>query len=211
MLDNYRIVIRERKLFEQLDLSLRLLREHAAPLAVTFLAGMGPFFLFDTWFFSLGIWDDLDPRYPYAPMLWLALLMAWEMPLATAPATLYLGQALFDVRPNAGKIVSDFFGSLGQLIFYEMFLRGFSLLVVAGFCLICQKILFEAFMHGPVFLSCGIAVRHARFVRGMFRAVRHSPLPDRNHSPGTQSVDRGSEESDVDRPACIGHAPRHGR
>ena len=147
MLDNYRIVIRERRLFEQMDLSLRLIREHAAPLGVTFLAGMGPFFVFNSWLFSLGIWDELDPRYPFRPMLWLAVLMAWELPLASAPATLYLGQALFDTRPNPGRIARDFFRSLGQLIFYEMFLRGISLLCVAGFCAICQEMLLQMYMN----------------------------------------------------------------
>jgi hypothetical protein len=132
MLDNYRIVIRERKLFEQMDLSLRLIREHAAPLAVAFLLGLGPFFLFNTWLFSQGAWSELDPNYPWTPMFWMVALVVWELPLASAPATLYLGQALFDAQPNPRKIAADLWRSLGQLIFYQMILRGFALLTIVG-------------------------------------------------------------------------------
>jgi hypothetical protein len=133
MLDNYRIVVRERKLFEQMDLTMRLIREQAAPLAVAFLVGMGPFYLLNTWLFSLGGWTELNPQYPYLPMLLMAALIAWELPLATAPATLYLGQALFDARPKPWRIAGDFWKSLGQLIFYEIFLRGIGLFFFAGF------------------------------------------------------------------------------
>ena len=63
----------------------------------------------------------------------------WEIPLATAPATLYLGQALFEERPSAGRIAGNFVRSLPQLIWYQVVLRVMVLFPPAWLWLFAQR------------------------------------------------------------------------
>ena len=53
-------------------------------------------------------------------LYWIVCLVMIEAPLATAPMTLYLGQALFVEKPNRGLIVRDFASSLPQLVLLQV-------------------------------------------------------------------------------------------
>jgi hypothetical protein len=112
--DSNRVVIRERNYADLLDLSLRVIRTYALPLAVAFAAGAVPAFCLNAWLLA-GLARrpaDLGPPSGY---LWcLLLLVLWEIPLATAPLTLYLGQALFHQRPQPGKLALHCLRSLPQ-------------------------------------------------------------------------------------------------
>lgn len=124
-LDKTRVAIRERSFIDILDLALAVLREHAGPLCLAWLAGVVPVALFNHWLltgsFVEGAFDLSDlPRY----LVLMSLLICWEIPLATAPITLYLGQALFVERPSAARLGKDFLSSLPQLILYQVVLRG---------------------------------------------------------------------------------------
>lgn len=124
-LDKTRIAIRERSFIDLLDLALAVLREHAGPLTLALLVGAVPVGLFNHWLLSgLLLEDAFDPRDLVGYFSLLALLVCWELPLATAPITLYLGQALFVERPNASKLMKDFVTSLPQMILFQVFLRG---------------------------------------------------------------------------------------
>lgn len=124
-LDKTRIAIRERSFIDILDLALAVLREHAGPLTLAIIAGALPVALLNHWLLSgLLLEDAFDPGDVAGYLFVLALLACWEVPLATAPITLYLGQALFVERPSAGKLVKDFATSLPQLILYQVFVRG---------------------------------------------------------------------------------------
>ena len=102
-LDKTQIVIRERSYIDILDLSLRVIRAYAGPLFLMLLAGIAPFFFFNAWLLSglvgTGLEVEIDPGYGY----WLIVLVVWEIPLATAPATLLLGRVLFQQEPLSGK------------------------------------------------------------------------------------------------------------
>ncbi|HWB13599.1 MAG TPA: hypothetical protein VG826_30520 [Pirellulales bacterium] len=124
-LDKTRVAIRERSFIDILDLALALLREHAGPLCLAWLAGVAPAALFNHWLLSdsfvEGAFDYSDlPGYLFV----MSLLICWELPLATAPITLYLGQALFVERPSAARLAKDFASSLPQMILYQLVLRG---------------------------------------------------------------------------------------
>lgn len=139
-LDQTRIPIRERTYFNVLDLALRVSREHAAPLMVTTLLGAGPMFLFNTWL--IGPYDPtsepLDPAWGFVRYAtWLTLLVLWQIPLASAPTTLYLGQVLFMQKPEPRRLAGLYLKSLPQLLFFQAFLRGL-------FTLFCG---FAVFMH----------------------------------------------------------------
>ncbi|HEX7376006.1 MAG TPA: hypothetical protein VF278_02785 [Pirellulales bacterium] len=124
-LDKTRIAIRERSFIDILDLALAVLRQHAGPLTLALFMGAVPVALFNHWLLSgLLLEEAFDPSDLAGYFSLLALLVCWEAPLATAPITLYLGQALFLERPSPAKLVKEFFTSLPQLMLFQVLLRG---------------------------------------------------------------------------------------
>ncbi|MCX7428462.1 MAG: hypothetical protein NTW96_22905 [Planctomycetia bacterium] len=138
-LDNTRIAIRERTFVDVLDLALRVVRWCAGPLAIALAAGIVPTFLLNAYLLSGYEEPDFELGFPIWYMIDVALLMLWEIPLATAPATLYLGQALFEERPSAGRIAGNFVRSLPQLIWYQVVLRVMVLFPPAWLWLFAQR------------------------------------------------------------------------
>jgi hypothetical protein len=134
-LDNTRIAIRERGFPEILDLSLRVIRVHGLPLLASLAVGAIPTALLNYWLLSgLLASADLAVEPPGWYLFWFAVLVVWEMPLATAPMTLYLGEALFVEKPSAAAIARKLRASLPQLIVYQIFLRGLlSVIIVTWF------------------------------------------------------------------------------
>ena len=124
-LDKTRIAIRERSFSDILDLSLHVIRRHALALAATFTAGVLPLAILNHWLLSEYL-DDFDPDgMPSAEYFYmLMVLLIWELPLAAAPTTLYLGQALFNEQPSAAKLGKELLASLPQLILFQVVLRG---------------------------------------------------------------------------------------
>jgi hypothetical protein len=53
----------------------------------------------------------------------LSVLLVIEIPLATAPMTLYLGQALFVERVDWRRLGRDYLRNLPQMLFFQVFLR----------------------------------------------------------------------------------------
>lgn len=122
-LDKARIVVRERSFLDVLDLTLQVIRRCAGPLAVALAVGIVPVFLFNAYWLSG--WEEPDDTwgFPWAYMLLLPLWVLWEIPLATAPATLYLGQFVFQERPSASRVATEFVKSLPQLVLYQVLFR----------------------------------------------------------------------------------------
>lgn len=132
-LDKTQIAIRERSFPDILDLSLHLCRRHALPLAAALLAAIVPLAMLNHWLLSgdLNEFDaDETPSWEY--FYGLTVLLIWELPLAAAPATLYLGQALFNEQPNAGRLGKDLLSSTPQLILYQVVIRGVLSLIPLG-------------------------------------------------------------------------------
>ncbi|MGA2033206.1 MAG: hypothetical protein ABSG68_13190 [Thermoguttaceae bacterium] len=123
-LDRQHIVIRERSFSEVLDLALRVLRVHGGPLCLALAAGIVPAMLLNAWLLSGVLEPEPDAGDVAGYLWWMFLLVMWECPLATALATLYLGQAMFSRRPEAAKVAKDFGKSLPQLLWYQVLLRG---------------------------------------------------------------------------------------
>ncbi len=122
-LDKTRIAIRERQYVDILDLAVRVCRVHAWPLLLAFSAGVVPMMLLNKWLLSG--YDDLAFELGLGPqyMFFAVLLVVVEAPLATAPATLYLGKAMFSDRPNVREIVRELWESLPQLLVYQVLFR----------------------------------------------------------------------------------------
>jgi len=124
--DKNRVAIRERNLIELFDLALPVIRTNAFPLAMALLAGIVPFALANGLIlYSLTSPDSFDPGSDRMAYLWIMLVMiAVETPLATAPATLYLGQAMFHEKASIRRLASDYRRSLPQMFFYQFVCRG---------------------------------------------------------------------------------------
>lgn len=122
-LDHNKIVIRERGWLDLLDLSLCVIRVYAWPLIAALAVGILPAMLFNAWLLAGLAMPDFDESFPSAYLGWMLIVVLAEMPLATAAATLYLGQAVFQERPDVKSVARDFFRSLPQLIVYQTLLR----------------------------------------------------------------------------------------
>lgn len=130
-LDDHRIVIRERGYFELLDLALRVLRDQAGPLCLALLAGIGPLVVFNAWLLDRAVAVPAGGP-PWMFLLMMLMVVLWEAPLATAPATMCLGRALFNQPLEAGPIAREFARSLPQLLLYQVLLRGLLLATLVG-------------------------------------------------------------------------------
>jgi len=125
-LDKTRIAIRERSFPDILDLSLGVWRAQVLPLFMLSLAGALPFALFNTWL-THGLLVRVETWYDWPGwwIFWQFVLVAWEAPLASSLATLYLGQALFSETTSMRRMFHDLRLSLPQLVWYQVFCRGF--------------------------------------------------------------------------------------
>ena len=138
--DKTHIAIRERSFLELLDLALRVVQAHFGPLCLTLAVGALPFALLNHWLLAGWLHEGLDSNYAekgvFTYLYLLALLVIWEMPLAAAPTTLYLGLALFHEKPSARQIAGDLLRSSPQLFLCQVILRGLCIpLVITWFVL----------------------------------------------------------------------------
>ena len=122
-LDKTRIAVREREYVDVLDLALRVIRVHAGPLVLAFAAGVAPMLLLNGWLLAGYAEFDFEWTFPFVYPFYMVLLIFLEAPLATAPATLYLGKATFTDRPEPREILREFRDSLAQLLLYQGLLR----------------------------------------------------------------------------------------
>ena len=122
-LDQARIAICERSWLDNLDLALQVMRSRAAGLAASALAGVIPLVAFNYlllwWLHTRRFSDDMST----GTYVLSTLLVMVEAPLAMAPLTLYLGQALFVEKPQPRQMAHDFWACLPQLVVLQVLLR----------------------------------------------------------------------------------------
>jgi hypothetical protein len=126
-LDQHRIVIRERSYLELLDLGLRVLRSQGGPFYLALAIGFAPFIVLNAWLLNSYARIPADGQAPRPFIILMLIAVVWELPLASAPATMCLGRALFNQPLDARQIARDFLRSLPQMILYQVLLRGFLL------------------------------------------------------------------------------------
>jgi hypothetical protein len=111
-LDRTRIAIRERGLLEIMDLSLRVIRAYAAPLFNCWLLGALPFAVLNALLLGRMIdeyeWGNTSFRYT----LLMVQLVFLQAPLAMAPVTLYLGNAMFYQSTAPRKLLREWVETL---------------------------------------------------------------------------------------------------
>ena len=116
--DQTRIAIRERSLTAILDLALHVVRTNFAAWLGWLTLGALPMLILDVGLLLLFGEPD-DPEQFFAQLTGVSLLLAWQLPLATAPLTLYLGQAVFAERPRARKVLGDLWLAAPQLMWFQ--------------------------------------------------------------------------------------------
>lgn len=134
-LDKTYIAIRERDMLDILDLSLQVIRSFFKPLMITFVLGVVPIVIFQHWL--LGGFDPLilednglfitEWDWRWMVLFKCVVFVLFFLPMASAPTTLYLGQALFSEQPDARRMWRDWLGSLPQLFFLQLVVRSFLL------------------------------------------------------------------------------------
>jgi hypothetical protein len=112
--DRTLIQIRERSFLDLLDLTLYVVRARAAVLCLTALAGIAPWAALNYWLLS-------EPDFP--TMAWIVLLVL-EVPWATAPLTLVLGDLMFEVPPRLPRIMKTLLVCLPALSVGQLLVRG---------------------------------------------------------------------------------------
>ena len=95
-LDRMTIAVRRRTLPELYDLGLLVVRRHFARLALLAVLGAAPWIALDAWLLR-GLPGQGWTWY------WLLLMAAVQAPLATAPITAFLGEAMFEPQPSARR------------------------------------------------------------------------------------------------------------
>lgn len=133
--DATQIAIRERNFAEIMDLALQVCRKHAGPLLLATLVGVAPWALLN-WLLLGELLSDTLWNNPGLYFFWMLMLVALEAPIATAPITLYLGQVTFAGQGDAGRIATDYFRSLPQMLWSQGVIRAIcAALLIVGFLL----------------------------------------------------------------------------
>lgn len=119
-LEDIQLAIRPRSLLECLDIAFLFCGQHWVGLLLASAVGVVPLMIFNEWL----LWrSPLDFYIAY-------LILAMEVPWATAFLTLYLGQVTFSKRFSLKRAARDFLRSLDRLIVYQVLIRGICLLMV---------------------------------------------------------------------------------
>jgi hypothetical protein len=188
-LDQTRIAVRERGTLELFDLALAVTRRYALPLAAALAAGALPLALVNAWLLRNVGMTGFDEMYEVRYAWNMALLVFLELPLASAPVTLYLGQALFVERPRLRQLARDAARTAPQFWWHQLVPRG-----VLPAWLLTLTISWSRLSTGEVFLAllcCYVAVvRAARpylgeivlLERTRWRARKRSAMTTRRRS-----------------------------
>lgn len=95
-LDHLTLAVRERTLGELCDLALLLVRRHLRDLSMLAAIGAAPWIILNV------VLMQVLPDRDWLGLAWLVVFMLLQAPLATAPITAYLGEAMFahQVQPR---------------------------------------------------------------------------------------------------------------
>ncbi len=122
-LDRTKVAIRERSLLEISDLALHVVRRFSPTLLIMLAVGVIPMALLNR--FLLGWMVDDLTGWTFARYAWnMVLLIFIEAPLATAAATMFLGDAMFLQPPTLRQVLANLSKLSGRLFICQGLLRG---------------------------------------------------------------------------------------
>ena len=196
-LDKTLIVVRERGVFDTLDLALRVLRIYAWPLCVTMLLGSAAWGLLNYWLTSWMLPAGFDAADSvlriegYTRYAWTMVILVFvELPLASAFTTVYLGQALFVDRPRMRDVVWQVLSLVPRLIWCQVLLRGVLVALILVFA-IARAPSFSSMEVYLIFLFFGLLVWRATapFLNEIVLLERN---PLRATAPGAMTIHKRS-------------------
>ena len=114
------IAIRERSILEIFDLSLHVLVDHFKPLFWLFLIGVVPWVILDFYLIGWIFYDSFYSSFFYWLML---LLIVSQAQVGTTFMTRYLGQAMFEGRPQIWATIKDVFKTSPYFVWSHGVLR----------------------------------------------------------------------------------------
>jgi hypothetical protein len=128
--DRLLIQVRERSFLGILDLTFLVLRARPLALTIAALAGILPCALLNYWLRS-------DPASSPAYFVFLLVL---EIPIATAPLTVVLGDLMFDVRVTPRRVGWAILSGLPWLFLTQLILRAALLATIVGYLLFPSRL-----------------------------------------------------------------------
>lgn len=130
-LDKTLIVIRERGVFDTLDLALQVFRRHLLPILLALGLLAIPCALLNQWLVGWMVTFDpdaspLDDQIPgLIRFAWtMILLVTLEAPLGNMLVTTYLGKAVFQETPRIREILWESRSPLAQVVLCHLLFRG---------------------------------------------------------------------------------------
>jgi hypothetical protein len=122
-LDRTRVAIRERGILDICDLALQVMRNLSPRLLGAFFVGIAPIAVLN----YLMLRGLIEPEYTstYVRYIWnMTLLVFIEAPLATAAATVFLGDAMFLEPPTMRQVLRTLWQFKWRLFVCQLLLRG---------------------------------------------------------------------------------------
>lgn len=123
-LDRTSIAVRERSGGEWLDLALRVVSKQGPALALYFLLGAAPLVVVNGLLLGPEAFAGLRRYGPERFLVLSGLLTYLSASLAGAPATIYLGQAMFFEPTDPKTVLTRYLRSLPQLVYFLGLWRG---------------------------------------------------------------------------------------
>ena len=132
MYDRLLFQVRQRGFLDLLDLTFQVLRDRAGVLLLAALAGIVPCV-------ALNYWLHCDPA---TSLFFFVCLLVMEIPFATAPLTVVLGDLMFDVPVTPRRLARTLLRGLPSLVFAQFILRGVLFVTVVAYFLFPSRYVF---------------------------------------------------------------------
>ena len=188
--DRTRIVIRQRGIWEILDLSLRIMRIYAKPLLISTMVFGVPLLLINA---SVLHWilADESSREAISRYVWLMILLVFlETPVATLPTTALLGRAMFLQDLAWRDIAADLWQVVPSILWTQGITRGGLLLVVLMLSMRRSFELSAAEIWLPVLAGYSLLLRLTRPFINEIVLLERNPMRLERADPSRSHVER---------------------
>ncbi|MDG2384383.1 MAG: hypothetical protein P8N76_22130 [Pirellulaceae bacterium] len=189
-LDRTQIAIRERGLWELLDLSLRVIARCYKPLLFYTALGVLPFFLFNLWATNWMVADELSTETMSRQVFVMAQLVFLEAPLATLLTTIFLGRFMFLQPVDYRSLLAELWKYIPRIVWTQLVVRGGFLVFLLAATVSSDVEISQAEILLPVFCLVSALFRATRpFVNEIILLEKN---PIRSNNPATITVRRRS-------------------
>ena len=177
-LDHTRVTIRERGMLEICDLAFAVVRDFSPKLLVMLAVGIIPFALLNRFLLGWIVVDDLN-GWTFARYAWLMLLMVFiQTPMATAAATMFLGDAMFLEPPTLRKTLKTLSSLSSRLFITQGVIRGVIPAAILALTVRPEEYFGDAFL--PMIAAYVLIIRAVRPYLNEIILLERNPLWSRD-------------------------------